>query len=103
MALWLRVLPALAEDLRLLIPMTDSSQSLVTSALEDPTSFRLQEHIHTESCNFNFFQSLLLMMVLNDFNLLSSPPSTTGSGKERIWGKWTCLEIVLWSKFHLHC
>jgi hypothetical protein len=23
--------------------------------------------------------------------------------KKKIWGKWTCLEIVLWSKSHLHC
>jgi hypothetical protein len=32
------------------------------------------------------------MMVLKYFNLPFSPPPTRGSGKERIWGKWTCLE-----------
>ena len=31
-------------------------------------------------------------MVLKRFNLPSSPPLTRGSGKERIWGKWICLE-----------
>ena len=33
-----------------------------------------------------------LIRVLKCFNLPSSPPPTRGSGKERIWGKWTCLE-----------
>jgi hypothetical protein len=32
------------------------------------------------------------MMVLKCFNLPSSPPPTRGSRKERILGKWTCLE-----------
>jgi hypothetical protein len=41
-----------------------------------------------EECNFNFFQILLLMKVLKFFNLPCSPTST----KERILGKWTCLE-----------
>ena len=43
------------------------------------------------------------MMILKHFNLPSSLPPTRGSGKERTWSKWTCLEMVLWSKFHLHC
>jgi hypothetical protein len=43
--------------------------------------------------NCNFFQCLLLKMVLKCFNLPSNPPSTRGSGKE----------MVLWSKSHLHC
>jgi hypothetical protein len=43
------------------------------------------------------------MMVLKCFNLLSSLPLTRGSGKERIQGKWTCLEMVLWSNSHLCC
>ena len=40
-------------------------------------------------CNFNFFQTLFLMMVLKCFNLPDSLPSTKGSGKERIqgWGR----------------
>lgn len=41
------------------------------------------------------------MTVLKRFNLPSSPPPTRGSGKERIQGKRTCLEIVLWSRSHL--
>lgn len=53
--------------------------------------------------NFNFFQSLLLMMVLKHFNLPSCPSPTIGSGNERILGKQTCLEMVLWSKSHLCC
>jgi hypothetical protein len=40
----------------------------------------------------NFFKRLFLIMVLKHFNLPSSPPPTKGSRKERIWGKWTCLE-----------
>jgi len=48
--------------------------------------------------NFNFFQGLLLMMVLKHFNLPCSPPPTRGSIEERIWRKWTCLERLLWSK-----
>jgi hypothetical protein len=32
------------------------------------------------------------MMVFKHFNLPWSPPTTKGSGKERIQGKWTCLE-----------
>jgi hypothetical protein len=44
-----------------------------------------------------------LKMGFKCFNLPSSPPPTRGSGKERIWGKWTCLEMVLWSKSHLCC
>ena len=43
------------------------------------------------------------MMVLKCFNLPSSPPPTRGSEKERMWGKWTCLEMVLWSNSHLRC
>jgi hypothetical protein len=54
-----------------------------------------------EVCNFNFFQSLLLMMVLRCFNLPSIPPPTRGRKKESKVEKWTCLEIVLWNKSHL--
>jgi hypothetical protein len=50
-----------------------------------------------------FLQTLLLMMVPKPSSLLSSPPPSRGSGKERTWGKWTCLEMVLWSKFHPRC
>jgi hypothetical protein len=32
------------------------------------------------------------MIVLKCFNLPFTPPLTRGSGKERIRGKWTCLE-----------
>jgi hypothetical protein len=32
------------------------------------------------------------MMVPKHFNLPYSLPPTRGNGKERIWGKWTCLE-----------
>jgi hypothetical protein len=32
------------------------------------------------------------MMVLKCFNFPFSPPPTRGSGKERVQGKWTCLE-----------
>jgi hypothetical protein len=32
------------------------------------------------------------MMVLKHFNLSASPPPTRGGGKEKIQGKWTCLE-----------
>jgi hypothetical protein len=56
-----------------------------------------------ETCNFNFFQTLFLMMVLKCFNLPSSPPPTRGSGKERIQGKWTCLEMILWRNSCLCC
>jgi hypothetical protein len=42
--------------------------------------------------NFNSFKRLFLMMVLKHFNIPCSPPPTRGSGKERIQGKWTCLE-----------
>jgi hypothetical protein len=49
------------------------------------------------------FQCLLLMMVLKCFNRPSSPPPTRGSGKERIQGKWTCLEMALRNKFYLCC
>jgi hypothetical protein len=37
-------------------------------------------------CNFNFFQTLILMMVLKCFNFPCSPSPTRVSGKERIWG-----------------
>jgi hypothetical protein len=37
------------------------------------------------------------------FNLPPIPPTTRGSGKERILGIWTCLEMFLWSKSRLHC
>ena len=46
---------------------------------------------------------LILMMVLKYINLPSSPPPTRGSRKEKIWVKWTCLEMVLWSRLHLRC
>jgi hypothetical protein len=56
----------------------------------------IQSHLKGSGhCKFNFFQSLLLMMVLKGFNLPSSPPPTRGNGKERLWGKWTCLETIL--------
>ena len=38
------------------------------------------------------FQNLFLMMVLKHFNLFFRPPPTWGRGRERILGKWTCLE-----------
>jgi hypothetical protein len=41
-------------------------------------------------------------MVLKCFNLSSSPPPTRDREKKRIWGKWTCVEMVLWSRSHLH-
>jgi hypothetical protein len=41
-------------------------------------------------CNFNFLN--LIKSHLKCFNLPSSPPHTRGSGKGRIWGKWTGLE-----------
>jgi hypothetical protein len=40
----------------------------------------------------DFFLIVFLMMVLKHFNLPCNPPPTTGSGKERIQGTWTCLE-----------
>jgi hypothetical protein len=43
------------------------------------------------------------MLVLKCFNLLSSLPPTRGSEIERIQGKWTCLEMVLWSNSCLCC
>ena len=43
------------------------------------------------------------MMVLKCFNLPFILPLTSGGVKERIWGKWTCLEMVLWSNFHRCC
>ena len=50
----------------------------------------------TKICNFNFFQTLFIMMVLKFFNLPHYLPPTIGSGKERILigvgGMWTCLE-----------
>ena len=42
-------------------------------------------------CNFNF-SILFLMVVRKCFNLPCNLPLTRGSGKERIQGKWTCLE-----------
>ena len=42
-------------------------------------------------------------MIPKHFNLSSSSPPTRDSGKERVLGKWTCLGMVLWSKFHLYC
>ena len=42
-------------------------------------------------------------MVLKHFNFPCSPPPSRGSGEERIWGKWTCLEMVLWSNSCLCC
>jgi hypothetical protein len=50
-----------------------------------------------------FFQTLFLMMVLKTLTSLFSLSPTRGSGEERIWGKWTCLEMVLWSNSHLCC
>ena len=41
------------------------------------------------------------MIVHKHFNLPSSSPRAIGSGKQRIQGKWTCLEMVLQSKSHL--
>jgi hypothetical protein len=38
------------------------------------------------------FQILFLTMVLKCFNLPWSPPPSRGSGKGRLWGKWTYLE-----------
>ena len=46
--------------------------------LLDPT------HPYSGDCNFHFFQTLFLMMVLKCFNLPCNPPPTRGSGKERI-------------------
>jgi hypothetical protein len=46
-------------------------------------------------CVTLIFQNLFLMMVLKCFILPFSPPPTKGSGKGRIQGKWTCLEMVL--------
>ena len=40
-------------------------------------------------------------MALTCFNFPSSLLPNRGSGKERKQGKWTCLEMVLWSKYHL--
>ena len=57
----------------------------------------------TKTCNFNFFQTLFLMMVLKCLILPCSPPPNRGSGKERIRGKWTCLEMVPWSNSPLCC
>lgn len=45
----------------------------------------------------------ILMMVLKCFNIPFIPPPTRGSRKDRILGKWTCLEMVLWSNCHLCC
>lgn len=42
-------------------------------------------------------------MVLKRFHLPCSPPPSRSSGKKGFWGKWTCLEKVLWSSSHLHC
>jgi hypothetical protein len=39
------------------------------------------------------------MMVLKHLNLPFSPPPTRVSGKERIWGKWACLEMVFFFFF----
>ena len=46
-------------------------------------------------CNFNFFSNSPFNNALKWFNLPSRPPLTRGSGKERIWQKWTCLEMDL--------
>jgi len=54
-----------------------------------------QQVLSSTECNFNFFQTLFIMLVLKYFNLPCSPPPTRGSGKERIRGKWTCLESSL--------
>jgi hypothetical protein len=43
------------------------------------------------------------MIVLKCFNLPFNSPPTKGTGKEKIWGKWTSLERVLWSKSYLCC
>jgi hypothetical protein len=43
------------------------------------------------------FKILLLVIALDCFNLSSSPPLARVSGKERIQGMWTYLEIILWS------
>jgi hypothetical protein len=48
-------------------------------------------------------KSSLQIPVFKCFNLFFSPSSFRGSGKERICGKWTCLERVLWSKSYLCC
>jgi len=56
-----------------------------------------------EGCDFNFFQILLLMMAFKQFKLSCSPLPTRGSRKERIQGKWTCLEMVLWSNSYMCC
>jgi hypothetical protein len=40
------------------------------------------------------------MMVLKGFRLSSHSPPTRDSGKEKIQGKWACLAVLLWSKFH---
>jgi len=42
-------------------------------------------------------------MVLKHFKLAASPSPTRGSEKEKIWGKWTCLKMVLWSNSPLCC
>ena len=79
-----------------------------------PISFWILTHSLLKSqtylkviCNFetikHLFQNLFLMMVLKCFNLPSSPPLTRGSRKERIPGKGTCVERVLWSNSHLCC
>jgi hypothetical protein len=60
---------------------------LFTIFIYFPLSVQYEPH-----CIFNFFQNLFLMMVLKCFHLPFSPPPTRGSGEERIWGKWTCLE-----------
>jgi hypothetical protein len=54
-------------------------------------------------CNFNFFQPLFLMMALKYIKLPFSLLPTEGNGEARIMGKWSYLEIVLWSNSHLCC
>jgi hypothetical protein len=56
-----------------------------------------------EAPHCNFFQILLLMMVLKCFNIPCSPPPTRGSGEERLWEKWDLFTKVLWSNSCLCC
>jgi hypothetical protein len=70
-------------------------------------------HSHKKCCrpgDFSDGESITVMFlnvicseILKSFNLPSSASPTRGIGKERMWGKWTCLEMVPWSNFHLCC
>ena len=62
----------------------------------------LSLYLSSSPCNYSFFQTLFLVIVVTHVNLSCSPPPTRGNRRERIQGKWSSSKL-LWNKSCLCC